>query len=180
MMELRPYLEPIQEESEQDDEISGSETGDGYQESLPFQIGVETQELMAEDEREEEDGSALRSRRLPRSLSRKNLLETQSSFIYQEETENFTVSDSTTNSVAVSKEATAPGSPRLVKLTWPSSGKPAVKVRQQGQKSQRQSVQKKIKRERHKKESLAEMFPRWLVDLMFNIDEATTHQLVVE
>ncbi|KAK2822458.1 hypothetical protein Q5P01_022523 [Channa striata] len=184
-MEPRPYLEPIQEVSEQEDEISGSNTGEGDEESFQAEIGVETEELTTEDEgeggeeeeeqEEEEGGSAFRSRLLPRSLSGKNVLQTPSTFSHQDQTESFTLSDSTTPSVAVGEKSTSPGPPRLEKLKWPSG----VKIKLQ--KQLKQSVQKKKKRESRKKESVSqEMFPRWLVDLMFNIEEATTHQLVVE
>ena len=55
MIKKRP-LEPIQEESEQEDE----ENRIGEEEDFAFQMGVETEEILAEKDQEEEDDAPLR------------------------------------------------------------------------------------------------------------------------
>lgn len=129
-MEQRPPLEPIQEESEQEDEIKESTSGEEEDENFQVQVGLEREEVVAEDEskEEEEDDGALRSRQLSRSLSRESFLHMQSTFNHWKEMKNFTVPDSTTYSVDLSDEATSPRSPRSEKQKWRSSGKPRVKV----------------------------------------------------
>lgn len=69
-----PHLEPIQEESEQEDEIEESKTGGGKEEDCQTQVRVETKEVLKEDlSEEDEDDTAplrvLRPRRLSRFLS---------------------------------------------------------------------------------------------------------------
>ncbi|XP_068558092.1 histone H3.v1-like [Cebidichthys violaceus] len=148
MGEQRPCLEPIQEESEREDESKGSKTGEEEEEE-----DEETMEVMAEDESEDDEDAPLRvvrPGRMSRSLSQKSFLRIQSVDNNGEETE----SDQNTHTVSKWKKNTTAELPV--------------------QKKRNSKVKKK-------KESLAEeLFPRWLVNLMVNIEEATTHQLVVE
>ncbi|XP_040000272.1 uncharacterized protein LOC120799288 isoform X2 [Xiphias gladius] len=194
----RPYLEPIQEESEHEDEIRRSKTGEGEEDSQTH-VGVETEDVMAEDksaeeeEEEEEDDDALlrvlRPRRLSHSFSQESFLQKRSTSNHQEKTKNFSVSDLSTHAVGLSDEATPPGQPKLGNEKWSSSRKLRIKIskiRWHQPTPPKPSVQKKTNRKRHKASSLVknlskeELFPQWLMDLMVNIEEATTHQLVVE
>ncbi|XP_030259511.1 histone H3.v1-like isoform X2 [Sparus aurata] len=161
----RPRLEPIQEESEQEDDVKRSKTGEREEEDFQIQAGVETKEVMAEETEEEDEDDklrVLRPSRRSRSLSSHSLSlpRRRSANNHQDELESFSVSDS-------HDEATPPK--QIFKFRW------------QKHTTRKPLVRKKENRKRPKKESLvAKPFPEWLVDLMFNIEEATTHQLVVE
>lgn len=126
-MEQRPHLEPIQEESEQEDEIGGSETGEGEEEDFQIQVGVETKEAMTEES--EEDVALLRVLR-PRRLSRsqESVPQMQSTNNNQEETENFSVSDRSLRAVDLSDETTAPVQARLGNEKRSRSGELRIKV----------------------------------------------------
>lgn len=126
-MEQRPHLEPIQEESEQEDEIGGSKTGEGEEEDFQIQVGVETKEVMTEES--EEDVALLRVLR-PRRLSRsqESVPQMQSTNNNQEETENFSMSDRSLRAVDLSDEATAPVQARLGNEKRSRSGELRIKV----------------------------------------------------
>ncbi|XP_030259510.1 uncharacterized protein LOC115573045 isoform X1 [Sparus aurata] len=178
----RPRLEPIQEESEQEDDVKRSKTGEREEEDFQIQAGVETKEVMAEETEEEDEDDklrVLRPSRRSRSLSSHSLSlpRRRSANNHQDELESFSVSDS-------HDEATPPKQVRLGHERRSSSGELRMKIfkfRWQKHTTRKPLVRKKENRKRPKKESLvAKPFPEWLVDLMFNIEEATTHQLVVE
>ncbi|CAK6966815.1 mitotic apparatus protein p62-like [Scomber scombrus] len=184
----RPCLEPIQEESEQEDETEGDKTGK-QEEDFQGQVSMETDEVMAKDEsnKDEDDDvplRVLRPRRLSHSSSHESFPQMQSTNNDQEEMENLAVSDLSTFAEALSDATLPPGKPRIEFQKSFSSTLPRTKVSKivrQKHKPPQQSVQKKTNRKRNKKASLVdEPFPQWLVDLMVNIEEATTHQLVVE
>ncbi|KAI3374900.1 hypothetical protein L3Q82_021442 [Scortum barcoo] len=185
-MEQRPHLEPIQEESEQEDEIRGGETGEGQEEDFQIQVGVEAKEAMTEESEEDEDADllrVLRPRRLSHSLSGKSIPQMQSANNHQEEMENFSLSDWSSRAVDLSDEASLPGQARLGSERSRSDELriKVSKIRWQKIKPFKPSVQKKTNSRRQKKASLVEEpFPKWLVNLMINIDEAVTHELVVE
>lgn len=123
MMEQKKSLEPIKEESEQDDGIKESKTGKREEAQFQSKVGLKTEEVVAEDESNEEDGGALRSRQLSRSLSQKNFLQMQSTVSEWEEMKHFTVPDLTPYSLDLSDEATSPRPPSLEKVWWCSGGK---------------------------------------------------------
>lgn len=107
-------LEPIQEESEQEDDTEGSRTGEGGEEEV-FQIpgGEESKEVTAEDETEEDEDDApllgvKRPRRLPRSLSRESFPRTPSISDHHEEMESFSLSDWSSLAVDLCDEASPP------------------------------------------------------------------------
>ncbi|KAG7526282.1 hypothetical protein JOB18_038363 [Solea senegalensis] len=165
-----PYLEPIQEEPEQEDESSGSDAGEGGDEDFQVQVGMET-----EDEDEDEDDDAplrvLRSTRLSESF-----LQIQSTGQMEEPH----VSDLSTSEEATTSEQPS-GSERQSRS--PQRRKKMPKIRKQKCVSLKR---KKKKRRSSRGSSLVkpffteELFPPWLVELMVNIEEATTHQLVIE
>ncbi|KAM7379397.1 hypothetical protein PAMP_004952 [Pampus punctatissimus] len=174
MMEQRPLLEPIQEESEQEDETEENKTEDEEERDFKVQLDMETEDVMAEVESQDEDDDAplrvMRPRRLSRSLSYESFPQMQS-----------TVSDLSTIAVDRSDEASPPSKPNLVFKKWSTSGELGIMVsKTRWQKHKRpQSVPKKTRSERNTSQ-VDEPFPQWLVKLMVNIEEATTHQLVVE
>lgn len=131
-MEQKPHLEPIQEESEHEDEIGGSKTGEGAEEDFQIQVGVETKEAMTEDESEEDEDAALlrvlRPRRLSRSLRHESFPQMQSTNNHQEEMENFSVSDRSSRAVDLSDEATPPVQARLGNEKRSRSGELRIKV----------------------------------------------------
>ncbi|KAK9539293.1 hypothetical protein VZT92_004409 [Zoarces viviparus] len=176
----RPRLEPIQEESEREDEIKGSETGEGEEEEEE----EETMEVMAEDESENDEDAplrVLRPRRMSRSLSQESFLRIQSTDNNREETVTFSESDQNTRTVGVSEESTPPQQTRLGNEKRSIRGKLKIKVSKWKRNTTAEPPVQKKKNSKAKKESLTEKpFPRWLVNLMVNIEEATTHQLVVE
>nr|XP_046265631.1 neurofilament medium polypeptide-like [Scatophagus argus] len=182
----RPYLETIQEESEQKDEIEESEKGD-----FQIQVAVETKEVRAEDgseEDEDEDDSALlrvlRPRRASRSLRQKSFPRMQSTNSEQGERENFPESDQSSQSVHLSDGAKPTKQARSGNEKSSSSGELRVKISKikwQKDPVAKSPVMRKTKKKSQRKESpVEEPFPEWLVNLMVNIEEATTHQLVVE
>ncbi|TKS79775.1 hypothetical protein D9C73_013995 [Collichthys lucidus] len=164
-MVQRPHLEPIQEESEQEDEIEGSTTGEEEEEEEyekeeeeeeDFQVGVETKEVMTADESEEDEDDVLlrvlRPRRMYPSRSQVSLPRMRSTNKHQKEIDS-SVSEQSSHSVDLNGEdAPRPVQARLGK--------------------EKRSVSDELK--------IKEPFPKWLVDLMFNIEEAKTHQLLVE
>ncbi|XP_062260697.1 histone H3.v1-like [Platichthys flesus] len=177
MMEQRPYLEPIQEESEQEDETGGSRTGDREED---FQSEVEMEEEVAQEQEEEEVEEddddddvplrALRPRRLSRSLSTESFLQSPSADNHQGDLETSSVSDA----VDLSDEA---------KSSWQTNLGNEEQAHGRGLREKKlptpePSVQKKTRKKKHKKSQC--LFPPWVVELMVNIEEATTHRLVVE
>ncbi|KAM8727205.1 uncharacterized protein AB9X84_000991 [Acanthopagrus schlegelii] len=171
----RPRLEPIQEESEQEDNVKRSESGEREEEDFQVQAGVETEEVTAEETEEEDEDEELRVLRPSRpSRHSLSLPRRRSASDHQEELESFFVSDS-------KDEATPPKQARLGHESSSELRMKIFKFRWKKHTTRKLSVRKKANRKRPKKSSLvAEPFPEWLVDLMFNIEEATTHQLVVE
>ncbi|GAA6234017.1 uncharacterized protein LOC120799288 isoform X2 [Lates japonicus] len=184
-MEQRMHLEPIQEEPELENGFKGSKTGEGEQD-FQIQVGMETEEVMAEDESEEEDDAVLRVMRpgrRSRSFSRESFLQMQSSDNQQEEVENFSVSNEGTHAVDLSVKATPLRWRKLGKNKWSrilELRKKVSEIRLQKHTPHKPSVQQRTNRTRPKKSLDEELFPQWLVDLMVNIEEATAHQLVVE
>ncbi|KAG8014187.1 hypothetical protein GBF38_016533 [Nibea albiflora] len=150
MMVQRPHLEPIQEESEQEDEIEGSKTG----EEEDLRVGVEAKEVMTADESEEDDDllRVLRPRRIYRSHSQVSFPQVRPTIKRQRETDS-SVSEQSSHSVDLKGEETL--QPVQARLG-----------------NEKRSVSDELR--------IKEPFPEWLVDLMFNIEEATTHQLLVE
>ncbi len=132
MMEQRPHLEPIQEESEWEDEIGGSRTEEGEEEDFQIQVGVETKKAMTEGESEEDEDGALlrvlRPRRLSRTLSRESFPQMRSTNIHQEEMKNFSVSDQSSRAVDLSDETTSPVQARLGNEKSSRSGELRIKV----------------------------------------------------
>ncbi|XP_035026950.2 glutamic acid-rich protein isoform X2 [Hippoglossus stenolepis] len=176
----RPYLEPIQEESEQEDETEGSRTED-REEDFQSEVGVEMGEEVAQEEEEEEEEEedddddvplrVMRPRRLSRSLSKESFLQSRSADNHQGDLENSSVSDA----VDLSDEA---------KSSWQTNlGNEEQAIgrglREKKLQAPEPSVQKKTKKKKHKEKSQC-LFPPWVVELMVNIEEATTHRLVVE
>lgn len=124
-MEQRPGLEPIQEESELEDETEGNRTREGNEGDFPFQVGVEEEDALAEDESDKDDDAAqlrvLRPGRLSRSLS-------QFSNHPHEGTESFSVSDVSTLSFHLRGEATTPGQLKFTNVRRSNSSKVKIKV----------------------------------------------------
>ncbi|XP_007559412.1 uncharacterized protein LOC103142998 isoform X2 [Poecilia formosa] len=175
-------LEPIQEESEQEDETVGrkgeKEKEVEKEDELPFQVGVETDEALAENEREEDDVPLMVRRPGRRPGSRKCETSIRTRFNEQtKETETSSVSDASTHSTDLCEEA-APlpvfGYERRL-----SSRRLRLKVSKTMWQKCTKSHQPK-KRESLRYTKAQEPFPQWLVSLMVDIEEATTHQLVVE
>ncbi|XP_023282971.1 uncharacterized protein LOC111670480 [Seriola lalandi dorsalis] len=187
------YLAAIQEESEQEDEIGGSKTGENEEYSRT-QVGVDTEEVMTEDESEEEEDDVplrvLRPRRLSRSSSQESFVPMPPANNDQEETQNSSVSDTSSRTEDFRDEATTPGQPEVENGKQSSRRELAIKIskiRWQKHTPPKPSVKKRRTNETRRKEpsvvknvSKADPLPPWLVDLMVNIEEATTHQLVVE
>lgn len=128
-----PHLEPIQEESEQEDEIEESKTGGVKEEDCQTQVRVEKKEVLKEDlSEEDEDDTAplrvLRPRRLSRFLSQESFLQTQSTHNHQEELENFSVLDGSAHAVDLSDEATPPEQTRSGNEERSRSGQLRIKV----------------------------------------------------
>ncbi|CAB1428785.1 unnamed protein product [Pleuronectes platessa] len=173
-MEQRPYLEPIQEESEQEDETGGSRTEDREED---FQSEVEMEEEVAQEEEEEEEEDdddvplrVLRPRRLSLSLSTESFLQSPSADNHQGDLEKSSVSDA----VDLSDEAESSWQTNL------GNEDQAIGrgLREKKLPTPEPSVQKKTRKKKHKKSQC--LFPPWVVELMVNIEEATTHRLVVE
>lgn len=107
-MVQRPHLEPIQEESEQEDEIEGSKTGEEEEEEEEdFQVGVETKEVMTADESEEDEVllRVLRPRRIYRPRSQVSFPRMQSTNKHQKEMDS-SVSEQSSHSVYLNGEDT--------------------------------------------------------------------------
>ncbi|XP_023191496.1 histone H3.v1-like [Xiphophorus maculatus] len=176
-------LEPIQEESEQEDETVGRKEEEEKEvekeDELPFQVGVETEEALAENEREEDDVPLMVRRPGRRSGSRKLESLIQIQFNEQtKETETSSVSDPSTHSTDLCEE-TAP-LPVLGYERRLSSRRLRLKVSKTMWQKCTKSHQPKKRKSLRSKEVQQEPFPQWLVNLMVDIDEATSHQLVVE
>ncbi|KAM3604271.1 uncharacterized protein V6R79_008751 [Siganus canaliculatus] len=203
----RPHLEPIQEETELEDETEGSKT-DGEQD-LEYQIqaAVETQvemiEAESEDEGEEEeeeedegeeegqDGNerevdeeeiegdkdrkeedddecvrrVVRSRRLSRSFGQQSFSPMQNTNNVQEEMDDFSM---LSGSSQAGDEANTPRQERLSPVKRCSS----VLEEKMATTSFVSAEKDELKKIQEKEEASS--------DLMVNIEEATTHQLVVE
>ncbi|CAJ1072366.1 cilia- and flagella-associated protein 251-like isoform X1 [Xyrichtys novacula] len=185
MMEQRRRLETMLEESEPEEETEGEKTGEKEDEDVQKEGGFTSQEVMAEEEGEEDEDAVMlrvmRPRRLSRSLSQtESLSKTLPSSNHQEDTTVFSESDQL-SSVNLTRDSTRSGSQaRLGKGKRSSSSglkKKVSKIRSSTFEEPK-SVQKKGNSKR--KNKLSDPFPQWVVDLMVNIEEATTHQLVVE
>ncbi|MED6247895.1 hypothetical protein ATANTOWER_020556 [Ataeniobius toweri] len=179
-MEKVQLLEPIQEESEQEDETierrqEEKEEEGAKEDKSALQVGVEAEEVLAEDEREEDVLlRLLRPGRRSGSLRRESLIQIQLNK-QKNETENSLVLDASTHATDVCEEATPLP---IFENERSSSGKRRIKVSKiKGQKQIGLHQPKKKKRLRCMEH---EPFPQWLVNLMVNIEDATTHQLVVE
>lgn len=122
-MEQRPGLEPIQEESELEDETEGNRTREGNEGDFPFQVGVEEEDALAEDDKDDDAAQlrVLRPGRLSRSLS-------QFSNHPHEGTESFSVSDVSTLSFNLRGEATTPRQPKFTNVRRSNSSKVKIKV----------------------------------------------------
>ncbi|TKS79701.1 hypothetical protein D9C73_014069 [Collichthys lucidus] len=194
-MVQRPHLEPIQEESEQEDEIEGSTTGEEEEEEEyekeeeeeeDFQVGVKTKEVMTADESEEDEDDVLlrvlRPRRMYPSRSQVSFPRMRSTNKHQKEIDS-SVSEQSAHSVDLNGEdALRPVQARLGKEKRSVSDELRIKISRIKWKI-RQAYKvpvQKTTRKRQKKKFPSEPFPKWLVDLMFNIEEAKTHQLLVE
>ncbi|XP_034090527.1 uncharacterized protein LOC117558438 isoform X2 [Gymnodraco acuticeps] len=178
----RPRLETIEEDSWQEDETEGSKSGE---EEEDFQIQVDTKEVMVDEESEEDEDElrVQRPRRLSGSLRQASYLQNQSTNKDPEEMENSSDLDRSTQALDLCDEATTQQPKRFLNQKWSMSKLLRIevsKVKWPKHTPPKQSVQMKRTRKRVKKVSKAQGFPKWLVDLMINIEEATTHQLVVE
>ncbi|KAJ4937395.1 hypothetical protein JOQ06_001956 [Pogonophryne albipinna] len=180
MGEQRPRLETIEEDSWQEDETEGRKSGE---EEEDFQIQVDTKEVMVDEESEEDELRVLRPRRLSGSLPQASYLKNQSTNKDQEKMENSSDSDRSTQALDLCDEATTQQPKRFLNQKWSISKLLRIevsKIKWPKHTPPKLSVQMKRTRKRVKKVSKAQEFPKWLVDLMINIEEATTHQLVVE
>ncbi|KAI9544665.1 hypothetical protein NQZ68_001539 [Dissostichus eleginoides] len=178
MEQNRLHLEPIEEESWQEDETEGSKSGEEEEED--FQIQVDTKEVMVDEESDEGELRVQRPRQLCGSLRQASYLQNQSTNKDEEEMENSSDSDRSTQALDLCDEATTQQPKRFGNEKWSISKLlriEASKVKWSKHTPPKLSVQKKRTRKSVKKE---QRFPKWLVDLMINIEEATTHQLVVE
>ncbi|KAL6104623.1 uncharacterized protein ACO6RY_14305 [Pungitius sinensis] len=183
MLEQKSRLEPIQEESEREDETTGSKTGEG-EEQEEEEEETTTQEF-ADDESEEDEDAPLRVMRPSRtyhSLSQQSFLHTQPSENDGEETVGLWESDQSTHLDPPGEESPPLQRTRLgVEKLSTSVQTERIKVSKRKMNISDESAKKKKREVKKKKRSLdEERFPGWLVDLMVNIEEATTHQLVVE
>lgn len=120
-MEQRPPLEPIQEESEQEEENQTVE-----QEDFQSRAVLETEEMMTEDESDEEDGAFI-SRKISRSLSQERFPQMQSTINHWKEMTHFTALDSDPYTLDLSDDAASPRAPRL-EQKWCRGGKLRGKV----------------------------------------------------
>ncbi|KAK5615228.1 hypothetical protein CRENBAI_004162 [Crenichthys baileyi] len=151
-MEKVQLLEPIQEESEQEDEAierrqeEKEEEEEAKEDKSALQVGVEAEEVLAEDEREEDDVllRLLRPGRRSGSLRRESLIQIQLNK-QKNETENSLVLDASTHATDVCEEA-AP-LPIFENERRSSSGKRRIKVSKiKGQKQTGLHQPKKKKR----------------------------------
>ncbi|MEQ2187524.1 hypothetical protein GOODEAATRI_005577 [Goodea atripinnis] len=130
-MEKVQLLEPIQEESEQEDETierrqEEKEEEEAKEDKSALQVGVEAEEVVAEDEREEDVLlRLLRPGRRSGSLRRESLIQIQLNK-QKNETENSLVLDASTHATDVCEEA-AP-LPIFENERRSSSGKRRIKV----------------------------------------------------
>ncbi|XP_024863051.1 nuclear polyadenylated RNA-binding protein 3 [Kryptolebias marmoratus] len=191
MLEKRPPLEPIEEASEQEDESVGSRTDEEEEEKdLEFQEGAETEEIVAENEREEEGEDdddddddednvplrVLRPRRSSGSVSQKSFIQIQSDN-HKNDNENSLVSDLSIHASDLSDEdVPLPKLGNQKRLSIEKLRKKVSNIKWQKQTTPKSSMNRKRKINKE----LEEPFPKWVVNLMVNIEEATTHQLVVE
>ncbi|XP_069013553.1 pescadillo homolog isoform X6 [Embiotoca jacksoni] len=178
---------PFQEVLETKDELAEDKSEEQEDEDEEEEEQQQQQEQDEEEEKEEDDDDdgllrVMRPKKLSHSINQENSIQMQSTHNQQKEMYNFSVSDWTTHAVDPSDEAAPPGLPRLWNEKRSSSSKLRIKIsesRQQKQTPHKPSVEKS-KKSHKKKLQREEPFPQWLVDLMINIEEATTHQLVVE
>ncbi|XP_062413783.1 histone H3.v1-like [Pungitius pungitius] len=194
MLEQRTRLEPIQEESEREDETTGSKTGEGEeQEEEEEEEETTTTQEIADDESEGDEDAPLRVMRPSRtyhSLSQQSFLHTQPSENDGEEMVGLWESDQSTHLDPPGEESPPLQRTRLgIEKLSTSVKRERLKVSKRKMNTSDQSAKKKkreVKKKKKKKKrsldntSKEEPFPGWLVDLMVNIEEATTHQLVVE
>lgn len=134
---MEQRLEPIQEESEQEDDIEESRPGEGEEEDIQIQVAEETKEVTAEDESDEaedadEDDAALlsvkRPRQRPRSLSQESLPKMPSTSDHHEEMDSFSVSDRSSHAVDFSDEASPPEQASLGNKKRSTSAELRIKV----------------------------------------------------
>ncbi|RVE61711.1 hypothetical protein OJAV_G00175550 [Oryzias javanicus] len=154
----RPPLEAIQEESEQEDEAVSGRSSEG--ECYP-----QEEEVLEEQEEEEE---VLRPRSHSR-LSSRSLSHIQSN---EKEVQNVSVPGLSRNSIDGSK--TSPRSDSREQTRSRSFWLKASEISWKRLSKRTPSVKKK------KRKFKDEPFPPWVVNLMINIEEATSHELVVE
>ncbi|XP_011485205.1 histone H3.v1 [Oryzias latipes] len=184
-MDIQPQrrqpLEAIQEESEQEDEAESRRSSE--KEYHPLQVAAQAEEVLNEENKEEEEEEeeeedeeddddeplrVLRSRSRSR-LSRTSLIHTQSR---NDEVQNVSVADLSTKDIDVSR--TSPQSDSRECISSRSFRLKASEISWEKLSEHTPSVKKK----KHKFKD--ELFPPWVVNLMINIEEATSHQLVVE
>lgn len=144
MMKQRPRLEPIQEESEHEDEAELDKTGK-QEDDHQFQVSMETdttEERKATDEEEdfqvqinmetEEDDDAplrvLRPRRFSCSSNSESFSQMQSTNNDQEQMENSSVLDLSTFAETLCDVAMPPGKPRIEFQKGSSGGHQRIKV----------------------------------------------------
>ncbi|XP_023126259.1 VID27-like protein isoform X2 [Amphiprion ocellaris] len=179
----RAPLEPIREELEQEDETEERQAGEETEEDFQFQ--EDTEKELAEDKSEEEEDDdtllrIMRPRRLYSSISQENITQTQSPNNQQTEMENFFVSDQSTHTADWGDEATPAEQSGLGNEKRSSSGKLTIKVTRTRWQEHTSPTPPKQKKRQSSKTLVEGQFPKWLVDLMVNIEEATTHELVIE
>ncbi|XP_074544430.1 uncharacterized protein LOC141804081 [Halichoeres trimaculatus] len=202
MTKQRWHLETMLEETEPEEETQKRETGEAEEgeteeeedEDVQTEGVVEPQEAMAEEESEDEEDAHLlrvmRPRRQPQSLRlTESFSETPSSSHCQEETESFSESDPF-SSVGLSSVAATSGAAKKMSVSrklrvkvskdrWEKYNSPVFIV--QKPPMQWKGGRKRTKKSfRNKNISELELFPQWLMDVMVNIEEAKTHQLVIE
>lgn len=150
-------LETIEEELEQEDQGRQSHTRDEEHKDFQIPVGVEAELAVTQSENEEDEGEfrVMRARRL---------------HSYQESSSS---GESHSNrcpplQVRLSQYEDIPQHPQN------------AHTNSEGKKKRSRTYQKSTNGKLRKKAtSKHEPFPKWLEDLMFNIEEATTHQLVV-
>ncbi|CAB1326344.1 unnamed protein product [Coregonus sp. 'balchen'] len=169
-------LEPIQEEEEEDEE----------EEVVVDDKGKDKEEK----EEEESPLKVWRQSRQSRSLDQSSAAQVE---IYSLSVPYPTTTQTTSN---LGDEITTPGRGKQTsrtrrRLSWSSSDE-ELPTPQGPQKKRGEDGQKKIGARRRRKVPTAvsinnkpvvmmdDPFPQWLVNLMHNIEEATTHELVVE
>ncbi|XP_029930584.1 RNA polymerase II-associated factor 1 homolog [Myripristis murdjan] len=196
----RKQLETIQEEEEEEteqrDETEGSRHGEGDEDGLQTEVDEETEKIAQGNGESEENGEELdtplrvmRARRRS-SFDKSSSSQMPSALTDQEEMQaNFSVSDPSYSAEDLSDEASMLGHSLTREMRLERGGRgrrrhlgiKLFQARGGKRKQPRQSAQKKRGRTRKRKMPPAEEpFPEWLVDLMFNIEEATTHELVIE